>query len=166
MNRLTRLTLLYIGILLLTFAAGFFTSSITGYSIYPTNDNTHNTLPTLKATPGNWVSEDKIKVYDDKVVLNIQGAEWSKFSDTGSMEPVFGSKSHSIELKPKSIDEIKIGDIVSYDSSFGTIIHRVIEKGVDSQGVYFIMKGDNNPTNDPEKVRFEQIQRILIAIIY
>ena len=31
---------------------------------------------------------------------------------------------------------------------------------------YFIMKGDNNPTSDPGKVRFSQMNRVLIAIIY
>jgi hypothetical protein len=69
---------------------------------------------------------------------------------------------------PHSADEIKVGDIVSYQSDLaeGTIIHRVIYKGQDEQGTYFIMKGDNLPTSDPGRVRFSQIERVVVGIIY
>ena len=48
----------------------------------------------------------------------------------------------------------------------GTIIHRVIDTGRDKEGTYYITKGDNNPVKDSEKVRFNQIKGLLIAIIY
>ena len=64
--------------------------------------------------------------------------------------------------------KIKVGDIVSYSSEYadGAIIHRVIGKNMDDNGVYFILKGDNNPSADPGKIRFSQIRRVVIAIVY
>ena len=34
------------------------------------------------------------------------------------------------------------------------------------EGIYFILKGDNNPEQDPGRVRFKQIKRVLIGVIY
>ena len=45
------------------------------------------------------------------------------------------------------------------------IVHRVVEKGIDEQGVYFITKGDNNNIDDC-KIRFKDIDTVLIAVIY
>ena len=36
----------------------------------------------------------------------------------------------------------------------------------DKEGIYFILKGDNNPNVDPGKIRCEQIQRKLIGVLY
>ena len=64
--------------------------------------------------------------------------------------------------------EISVGDIVSYNSEYasGTIIHRVIEISEDEAGWFCRVKGDNNKDTDPGKIRFSQIQRIVVAIIY
>lgn len=120
------------------------------------------------ASPANRIPEDLITVTNDKVVLNIKGAEWASFTDTNSMDPVIDAGSHAIEMIPRSEDEIQIGDIVAYKSDYadGTIIHRVVFKGKDEKGTYFVLKGDNNPISDPGKVRFEQIKSVVVAIIY
>jgi len=117
-------------------------------------------------SPGDHISESQINVFDDKVELDIQNAVWSRFADTNSMDPFLDEGSNGIEIKPKSMDEIKIGDIISYESNDGLIIHRVIKKEKDEQGEYLIVKGDNNPVQDPEKVRFSQVKGILVGIIY
>ena len=44
--------------------------------------------------------------------------------------------------------------------------HRVIEVGSDTAGGYYIVKGDNNPVEDSEKVRFAQIEGIVVAVVY
>ncbi|MFH1650268.1 MAG: signal peptidase I [Candidatus Woesearchaeota archaeon] len=123
-----------------------------------------------KPSPGNWVPETAIKVGNDHVVIDLTGrdVQWSTFTDTNSMDPVLDAGSNGIEVKPNNADEIDIGDIVAYKSEYseGIIIHRVVEKSYDRDGVYFTLKGDNNPRADPGKVRFEQIQRVLVAIIY
>jgi|GEM_PF-1611163 len=123
---------------------------------------------TPKESPMDRIPENAILVNRDRVVLDIKGAQWATFTDTHSMEPVITAGSNAIELVPQSSDDIKVGDIVSYKSEYaqGFIIHRVVYKGVDEDGVYFIMKGDNIQTSDPGRIRFSQIQRVVVAIIY
>lgn len=122
-------------------------------------------------SPQNFFDESDIAVYSHQVVLkdlNGRSFEWARIADTGSMDPVIDSDSHVLEIVPLSADEIKVGDIISYKSKYrdGTIIHRVIDKGIDNDGVYFILKGDNNANADPGKIRFSQIQRQVVAILY
>jgi len=119
------------------------------------------------SSPSDWIKENQIQVQKDKVIINIENAKWAKFTDTDSMLPFLDENSNAIEVIPRNENDIKIGDIVSYRAFTNDIvIHRVIEKGTDEQGVYFILKGDNNPYPDPEKVRFSQVQRVLVAVIY
>lgn len=120
------------------------------------------------ASPANRVAEDLILVTNEKVVLNIKGAEWASFTDTNSMDPVIDAGAHAIEIAPKSEDDVQVGDIAAYKSDYaeGTIIHRVVFKGQDEKGTYYILKGDNNPINDPGKIRFSQIKSLVVAIIY
>jgi signal peptidase I len=155
----------------LVFMLGFLTSNIyadintENPSVLTTlNDNRTDEVP----SPSKWITEDKIGVYSQRVILDIDDPQWAMFTDTHSMEPVISSRSYAIEIVPESPDGINIGDIVSYKSKYsdGIIIHRVIDKSYDSEGVYFIMKGDNNPTQDPGRIRFEQVQRVVVAIIY
>jgi hypothetical protein len=127
-----------------------------------------NPQPKEVASPYDRIKEEQIHVYNDKVVIELNNAEWASFTNTNSMDPVLDEGANAIEVVPKSYNEIHAGDIVSYKSSYveGTIIHRVKSVGYDPEGWYAIMQGDNNPTEDPEKVRFEQIRRIVVAIIY
>jgi hypothetical protein len=122
--------------------------------------------PTDVPSPKDRISESDIQVLDDKVVINIQNPQWSRFLNTKSMDPVIDAGANAIQVAPNSSEDIQVGDIISYNSSMGTIIHRVIETGNDSDGWYAIVKGDNNPTADPSKVRFDQVKRVLVAIIY
>lgn len=167
MNKRAILNVLIVGIM---FTLGFFTSSV--YSDInkqsPTTFNNSDNRTDIVASPSDWVKESQILVYDSQVLLNIKNAEWASFTDTHSMEPVLSARANAIEIVPASEDDVKVGDIVSYKSDYadGIIIHRVIDKSYDSQGTYFILKGDNNPTADPGRIRFSQIQRVVVAIIY
>ena len=120
------------------------------------------------ASPIDRIMEEQILVLKDKVVLNIQNAEWASFTDTNSMDPIIDAGANAIEVVPESEDEINVGDIVAYESDYaeGTIIHRIVYKGQDEKGTYFVIKGDNNPVSDPGKIRFEQIKKVVVAIIY
>lgn len=121
-----------------------------------------------RISPGDHVKESQIKVYNDKIELEIPNAIWSRFTNTHSMDPFLDDGSNGIEIVPQSENDIKVGDIISYQATWtdGVIIHRVISIGKDDNGTYFIIKGDNNPVQDPEKVRFNQIKGILVGIIY
>lgn len=156
----------------LVFAIGFFASNI--YAAINTErpaqlnktigDNRTDEVP----SPSDWIKENQIGVYSNQVILDVKDPQWATFTDTHSMEPVISARANAIEIVPQSPDAINTGDIVSYVSNYadGIIIHRVIEKDYDSDGVYFILKGDNNPTPDPGKIRFSQIKRVVVAIIY
>lgn len=125
-----------------------------------------------KASPNDWVREEQIKVYKDRVILEIPNALWAGFTDTNSMDPFLDERSNAIEIKPSSPEEVKVGDVIAYnidDSLYGgqgTLIHRVVEKGIDREGVYYKVKGDNSTIADPFKVRFEQIEGVVVAVVY
>lgn len=118
------------------------------------------------SSPGDWVSEEQIKVYDDAVILQLTGATWAKFTDTNSMDPFLDEGANAIEIMPDSAEEIQVGDIISYRSGNGIIIHRVIEVSEDKDGIYYTVQGDNNTFADPTKVRYDDVVGVLVAIIY
>lgn len=119
-------------------------------------------------SPKDFFSEEQIRVYKDRVILDAENIQWASFEDTKSMLPIISNNSNALQIIPNCPDEIQVGDIVSYRSSYaeGIIIHRVAFIGNDNSGTYFILKGDNNPSSDPGKVRCSQIDRKVVAIIY
>lgn len=117
-------------------------------------------------SPEDHISEEQIRVYNDRVILDVDDPIWSSFTDTNSMDPLLDAGANGIEIKPVSENDIHIGDIISYKSGNGIVIHRVIGIEKDEQGVYYIVKGDNNPIPDKEKVRFSNVQGILVAVVY
>ncbi|MFW5865470.1 MAG: hypothetical protein ACOCU6_00055 [Nanoarchaeota archaeon] len=121
-----------------------------------------------RISPGDHIKEHQIKVYEDRVELSVEHVEWARFDDTNSMDPFLDKGSNALQFVPDSPDQISEGDIISYRQSRNEnrIIHRVVHKGVDEDGVYFIVKGDNNAVSDPGKVRFDQVERVLFAVIY
>ena len=121
-----------------------------------------------RSSPGDYLDENQINVYEDRVELDVSGVEWARFTDTHSMEPVLDKDTNALQFIPDSPEQISEGDIISYrkNGTKNRIIHRVMHKGHDDDGVYFIVKGDNNPVSDPGRVRFDQVERVLFAIVY
>ena len=117
------------------------------------------------SAPSNWVNKSQIYSYDKGIIIEIKGAGLSSYADTGSMNPVLNENSNGIIIKPESAEQIKVGDIVTFEKDDKLIVHRVVEKGEDEQGIYFITKGDGNYLDDG-KIRFEQIKYVTIGIIY
>jgi len=120
------------------------------------------------ASPKNYFDTHQIKVYRDRVILDAENIVWAGFEDTKSMLPIINKDTNALQIIPNCPEDIQIGDIVSYKSHYaeGIIIHRVIHIDQDSKGTYFVLKGDNNPSSDPGKIRCNQIQRKVVAIIY
>src|SRR3989338_9962450 len=73
--------------------------------------------------PGDWIKEDQISVYNDRVILELQNPFWASFTDTNSMDPYLDETSNAVEIKPSHPDEIKIGDIIAYKASYGVLVH-------------------------------------------
>jgi len=161
------MTKLHFLLIILIFLAGFITAEIVNY-IPIASAITQNDLPE-QISPQNHISESQIAVYTDKVVLDIPDVKWATFSDTNSMDPFFDTGAYALQIVPNSPSDIAVGDVVSYSLSESPklhIIHRVVHIGEDSQGLYYILKGDNVRVSDPGKVRFEQIDRVLIGVLY
>ncbi len=119
-------------------------------------------------TPSERIKMSDVHVYPNKVILNIKGPLWSRLRSTGSMIPVFDENSKLVQVEPSSYNDIKVGDVISYQkpNSDEVIVHRVIEIASDEGGWYAITKGDNNAQKDTQKVRFDEVTRVLVAIIY
>jgi signal peptidase I len=120
-----------------------------------------------KISPGDRIKDNDIYVQEDKIIINVKKAKATRFADTNSMDPFLDKGSNGIEIKPEKPEDIKVGDIISYksDKYDGIIIHRVIEIKKDNE-IYYMAKGDNNQEADDEKIRFNQVQGILIGVIY
>ena len=140
-------------------------TSITNPNIeIPRQNNEERDRP----SPANFFDTNQIRVYRDRVVLEQENILWAGFEDTKSMLPIINKDTNALQIAPNCPEDIKLGDIVSYRSDYadGIIIHRVIHIDEDEQGIYFVLKGDNNPTSDPGRIRCHQIDRKVVAIIY
>ena len=135
---------------------------------YKANNNMSNYNPRegIMKVPYNRIQEEQIKVYPEHVLITIKGLKWSRFRNTDSMIPVFDETSNALEIVPNNERDINIGDIIAYRYEKKTIVHRVIKIGEDPDGWFAITKGDNNEFFDPMKVRFSDIERVVVGIIY
>lgn len=115
--------------------------------------------------PSDSIPTSAIEVFDDRIVLLIEGASISSYAPTGSMRPFFDAGANGIRVVPTSPEEIAVGDIISFTRGSDLIVHRVVTKGVDADGAYFITRGDNNTIND-ELIRFDDIAYKTIGILY
>jgi hypothetical protein len=125
---------------------------------------------TEKPHPMDRLKLQDVHVTDNSVVIDgVPGRtyETAVFTDTNSMDPLIDDSTQAIQIVPLSTKDIQVGDVISYDSGrYGVIIHRVLQTGNDTQGWYAVVKGDNNPSPDPIKVRFSMIKRVLVGVLY
>lgn len=115
--------------------------------------------------PHDWITEENIHIYQDKIILDIPGASISRYADTGSMKPLFDKGANGIRIVPSSEDQIQIGDIITFEKEGLLIVHRVIATGEDDEGKFFITQGDNNDASDG-KIRFKDIKYVTVAVVY
>jgi signal peptidase len=117
------------------------------------------------SSPRDWISSRDIEVYDNKIVINVENPSISSYASTGSMRPVLDAGHNGIRIIPSSAENIKQGDIISFQKGNDLIIHRVMEKGKDENGIWFITKGDNNLQSDG-KVYFKDVKYVTIGVLY
>jgi hypothetical protein len=150
------------------FLLGFFSCAFLGYVLiygevfFITGlaiENSH------KDSPSDWIKDENITISGNSIIVEIGNFTLSNYADTGSMEPTINNFSKGISIKPKTPEDIQIGDIVSYFKKNKIIVHRVIEKGRDEFGDYFITKGDNN-ANPDKKIYFKEIKSVIIGVLY
>jgi signal peptidase I len=156
------LIILNILIIAFVFVLGILISNI----LNPISDLPFGTSAELDS-PSNWLEEGDIEVYNNKIILDVKDTRFVSIANTNSMEPILDNGANAIEILPEDINQINIGDIISFKLKSGeTYIHRVVSKGKDEKGIYFITKGDNNPKIDPIIVRENQILGVVIGIFY
>ena len=117
------------------------------------------------SSPSDWVFDEDIIVFDDYIILRIANATLSSYAPSGSMKPVLDVGMSGIRIVPENSDQIEVGDIVSFRFGGKLIVHRVVEKGLDEEGIYFITQGDNNIFSD-DKIRFEDIEYVTVGVIW
>ena len=118
-----------------------------------------------ESIPSDRISEQDIQILPDKIIINIEDTSISRYADTGSMIPTIDRGANGIRIVPKTEEDIGVGDIITFEQDSMLIVHRVVEIGEDSQGTYFITKGDNNAFSDG-KIRFSQIRYLTIGVLY
>lgn len=152
--------------ILSAFILGFLIAMLVNPYFYPNLEHPLTSLAIGKASaPSDFVKESSIEIYGDKVILRIENASLSAYASTGSMRPIFDMGANGLRVAPNSPEEISIGDIITFEREGILIIHRVIDKGIDKDGIYFITRGDNNFYSDG-KIRFEDIKYKTIGILY
>ena len=82
---------------------------------------------------------------------------------TGSMEPKY-KVGDLVFIRKTPEGKIKIGDIINYISENGTdtITHRVTDIIKKDGQTYYQTKGDNNNSEDPELVKYRQVNGKLV----
>lgn len=80
---------------------------------------------------------------------------------SGSMEPTLEVGDIVITKKAKQ-EEIKKGDIITFVDNGYTITHRMVDIVEKEGNTYYQTKGDNNSTNDPNLVKYNDIEGIYI----
>lgn len=128
--------------------------------------------PKMRETLANLTSEQhRVHVSDllvtpDLVTIDLENIKTGIVAPTGSMRPILYEGTIVLEKTPTSTSEVFIGDIVVYEYKGDRIIHRVIRMGWDEEGWFAITRGDNNPSEDPFKIRFSMLRGVVVGIIY
>ena len=121
-----------------------------------------------KPSPSDRIKDSDFSSVSNKTTINLNSAKLRKYIDSNSMDPLIDEGTTTIEITPKKENEIKVGDIISYkiNGYDYALVHRVVGIGNDEDGIYFVTKGDNYWKEDPYKVRFSQIEGIVVGILY
>jgi len=132
------------------------------------NDNAFNTL-NIKSniSPSLTINESQILVYETHAEIVYPNMSWFTLEPTGSMLPLANTGTYMLGVNVTDDNELHVGDIVTYNSESGEyIMHRIINISNDENGTYYILKGDNNPIADKNKIRLNQVVFKVVSIIY
>lgn len=84
---------------------------------------------------------------------------------TGSMEPYMREKSLVITEKVESMEEIEVGDVITYhlelDGKVLRVTHRIIN--IDNEGNIFT-KGDNNNVTDAYSITIDNVEAKVVCV--
>ena len=99
-------------------------------------------------------------------VSNITDIHFYRNSNRShSMGGVFSAHSGIIVAKLENPNLYNIGDIIVFVDNDTLVAHRIIYKGFDDKGVYYITQGDANKIPD-KIIRVDDIIGVVITILY
>ncbi len=161
--------ILFVILVLIFFIVGWFSHLfyLNEYSNI-TKESPISILTKEKISPKDRISENQILVLKDKIIIEMEDVSVASYLNTNSMDSFIDEGANGLEIIPKSAYDIQVGDIIAYrfDLINNLIVHRVIKISSDEKGWYAITKGDNSLFRDPFKVRFNQIEFVLVGVIY
>ena len=120
-----------------------------------------NTSARDKFSPKDRITLDDMYFTNDTFCIYYPTITINDVAGTKSMDPLLDNNTHTIQYKPTKLEEIQVGDIVSYWNGDNLLIHRIVE----IKGNYFKAKGDNNKMSDGWII-FNNIEGVVIGIIY
>ena len=124
----------------------------------------------LEESPSNHVTGGGLSIdrQKNRVLLSATDATTSSVAGTGSMLPIINQYTEVVMI-PATVDNVQVGDMAIYNyGGWGNlpkkrILHRVV--GINPDGGY-IFRGDNNPNNDTEPVYIDQLEGVVVAVVY
>jgi hypothetical protein len=153
-----RIELVYVGILI--FILGFSFNSL-----FDTIDSRFAIGGSIdQDNPSDRITGDSIHLYEDKLVIEQSGLRYASVEDTKSMEPLLSSNSHVIEAEA-DVNELNVGDIISFTKDNQVIIHSIVEISSDANGWYALTKGYNNDFIDDWKVRSSELKGVMVGVL-
>lgn len=129
-----------------------------------------NIFALTNSTPSFWETKIYIQRYGENQNNSIGKIFFRDSSDTGSMEPTMFGGNKLIVLKILNKDLIEPGDIIGFRAENRTIVHRVITKDYEWNGTaytpFFRTKGDHCMEMDPWKVKPDDIEGVVVGVLY
>ncbi|NOZ47393.1 MAG: hypothetical protein GXO79_11515 [Chlorobi bacterium] len=166
-----KIKILSISMILLLILVGFSIAKVTSsISLFHTKEISNN-FPSQCYTdlhPSEFLTSkipSQIITNDDKnyIKINIKNRKFfiGEVTSTGSMRPTLGRDSSVILIKPE-IQDIKVGDIITFYCDGTHIVHRVIK----IENETYTTKGDNNNVQDDCQTKFKDIDGMMVGVIY
>ena len=128
--------------------------------------------PSTPKQPQKWVDINKIyglgDINHNTYTLNFQGVNYSIFRVglTHSMLPTLPDGSMVIVINKFNASKLKVGDIITFSINGIKVVHRIDSIGLDNLGFFFKTKGDNNLIQDSWKVRPNNIDGVVVGVIW
>ena len=126
---------------------------------------------TDRVSPYTFVHRSQIHLFEDGVKVDLTNPVLIGFTDTNSMDPSLDAGMFGLMVYALRPNDVHPGDIISFTRQVGfndteRIAHRVVKVGWDDKGWFAITKGDNVRWSDDGKVRFQDVEGILMGVIY
>jgi len=112
-----------------------------------------------------WIRADDVVLYPDSIKIKGKFVR-QVLPDTNSMEP-WMDIGHTVILK-RGFDKnkLQVGDVAAYNKGGKWVLHQIVEVDSDENGRFFRFQGINCAEPDYKIVRDDDIQAVLIAVIY